>query len=212
MSKPTKQTDNAITAAEATVAGFEKQRLALLDKQAKLVDRRRAVAFDAANGDTASGKLIDGLAREAAELHMRVDAIDDAIAEAQRRLHQARQHAARAEELAKAKALRQTLGKFVAAGKALDGALQVLVIAGNEMRDAISEMNQLGCSHPSHAQLESLGALALRTALTQTYWVRYFERISPVEAKTFAGLVASWSTTVERVIETKLGEQTTEAA
>jgi hypothetical protein len=202
----TKQADDAVAAAEATLAGFEKQRTALLAKQKVLADKRRETAFDAHNGDAASGKLLDGLARDAAELGVRIDSVDDAIKEGQRRLHQAHQRAALDAERANARALRQTLAKFVQAGEAMDKALAVVVWAGNEMRAGITEINQLGVTHPSHAQLESLGALALRTALTQTHWARYFERVSPVEAKTFAALIASWSATVERAIEAKLGE------
>jgi hypothetical protein len=208
----TKQQTDVVTAAAATLAGFERQRNALLDKQTKLADRRREVAFDAHNGDVGSGRLLDGIGKEAFELQARLDSLTDAIAEAQRRLHQARQRAERAAERANAKALEQTLDRFKQAGAALDKALEVLVWGGNEMRNAITQMNQLGCSHPSYAQLESLGALALRTALTQTGWARYFERVSPVEAKTFAGLVESWSTTVERQIEAKLDERTTTEA
>jgi hypothetical protein len=211
MSKTTKQQQtDAVAAIEATLHGFERQRDALLDKQTKLADKRREVAFDAHNGDAASGKLLDGLHREAVELQSRLDSLADAIREAERRLHQTRQHAARTAERAKAKQLRETLDRFKQAGLVLDKALEAMVWAGNEMRAAITEMNQLGCSHPSHAQLESLGALALRTALTQTPWVKYFERISPVERKSFAGLVASWSQPVERAIAARLGDKETE--
>jgi hypothetical protein len=207
-----KQTDNAVAKAEQALQRFEREKAALLARQAKLTDKRRVNAFDAANGDVAAGKLLDGLHREVAELQSRLDSLDDAIREGQRRLALAHQCAARDVERAKAKALQQTLAKFTQAGLALDKALEVMVWAGNEMRAAITEMNQLGCTHPSHAQLESLGALALRTALTRTGWARYFERVSPVDAKTFAGLVASWSATVERQITAKLGEPTKEEA
>jgi hypothetical protein len=210
LSKTTKQQTDAVSEAAATLAGFERQRNVLLAKQTALADKRREVAFDAHNGCAASGKLLDGIGKEAVELQQRLDSIADAIAEGQLRLAHARQQAERDVERAQGKALRETLAKFTHAGLTFDKALEVLVLMGNEMRGCITQMNQLGCTHPSHAQLESLGALALRTALTQTLWARYFERVSPVEAKTFAGLVASWSTTVERAIEAKLGERETE--
>jgi hypothetical protein len=95
-------------------------------------------------------------------------------------------------------------------------ALELLVGASTDLRNGITVMNRLGCTHPSHQQLDALGSIALRTALTDTAWVRYFERVSPVERKTFAGLVAQWSAMVERHIASRLGDEqttnTTEAA
>jgi hypothetical protein len=83
----------------------------------------------------------------------------------------------------------------------------VLVSASTEMRDALTQMNRLGCSHPSHAQLDSLGAIALRTALTNTAWSRYFERVGPMERKTFAALVAAWAKMVGQQIASRLGDE-----
>jgi hypothetical protein len=61
-------------------------------------------------------------------------------------------------------------------------------------------MNRLGLSHPSHAQLDSLGGLALRSALMMTPWSRHFERVGPLERKTFCGLTQAWTPMVERHI------------
>jgi hypothetical protein len=57
---------NAVADAEATLSGFQKQRAALVDKQAVLAEQRRVADYDAhAQGDT---KLLDGLAEEAVRL------------------------------------------------------------------------------------------------------------------------------------------------
>jgi hypothetical protein len=118
----------------------------------------------------------------------------------------------KAADRAKAIELRRVLAKFTEAGKGCDAALELLISNSAAMRDTITMMNRLGCSHPSHAQLDSLGAIALRTTLTQTAWARYFERVSPVERKTFAALVKAWATTVERNVEQRLGDDEPEAA
>jgi hypothetical protein len=149
---------------------------------------------------------------EAVGLDAKIAAVDDAVAEARRRLEQARDEEARQRDREKVLALRQALTRFVDAGKACDSALAALVAGSTEMRDALTQMNRLGCSHPSHAQLDALGAIALRTALTATAWVRYFERVAPGERKTFAALVATWSTMVERNIASRLGDDSPEAA
>jgi hypothetical protein len=161
------------------------------------------------SGDAQASKLLDGLHEESVRFESRMASISDAINEARRRLEQARQHEAREQDRARALQLREQLARFVAAGKSLDAALETLVLSSEDMRTALSQMNALGCSHPTHEQLSSLGALALRTALTNTGWSRYFERVSPSERKTFAGLVAAWSATVERHIASRLADEQT---
>jgi hypothetical protein len=204
MTKPNKPTTVAI--AEQIIQRFERDRSELVERRATLAKKRSNAAYDAHAGDAAAIKLLDNLSREDAELETKIASSDDAISEARRRLERARAAEARQRERDRANALRGQLARFVEAGKGLDSALEVLVASSAEMRDALTQMNRLGCSHPSHAQLDALGAIALRTALTQTGWSRYFERLAPTERKTFAALVAAWSTMVERSIATRLGD------
>jgi hypothetical protein len=212
MSKPNKQTAVSVANAEQLLRRFERERADLIERKAAVAEKRRAVAYDAHAGDGSASKLLDGVHREAIELDSRITGLDDAIAEARRRLEQAREHDARQQDRARALQLSEQLAQFIQAGKACDAALELLVSASQDMRNALTEMNKLGCTHPSHAQLDSLGALALRTALTQTAWVRYFERVSPVERKSFVSLVAVWAAQVERNIQQRVGDQTNEAA
>jgi hypothetical protein len=207
MTKPT-----SVAIAEQMLARFERDRAALVERRATLAEQRSGVADDAHAGDGPATKLLDGLTREAVEIDAKIAAADDAIAEARRRLEQARVEEARQQDREKVLALRQALTRFVDAGKDLDAALKQLVTSSTAIRDALTAMNRLGCSHPSHAQLDSLGALAIRTAMTSTSWSRYFERVGPMERKTFAALVATWSTMVERQIASRLGDDSPEAA
>jgi hypothetical protein len=205
-----KQTAVAVANAEQLLARFERERDELTERKAALADKRRDAAYDAhAAGDA---KLLDGVHKEAAELESRISGLDDALAEATRRLEAARADEAKAADREKALVLRQALASFVEAGKGCDAALELLVSASTDMRNHVTIMNKLGCTHPSHAQLDALGSLALRTALTDTAWVRYFERVAPAERKTFAGLVQAWAMQVERQIAVRLGEAETEAA
>jgi hypothetical protein len=207
-----KNKPTTVAIAEQMLQRFERDRAELIARKAALATKRSAVAYDAHSGDVGAIKLLDGVAVEAVEIEAKIAGIDDAVAEARRRLEQARDEEARQRDREKVLALRQALARFVDAGKTLDGALEVLVSASTDMRDALTQMNRLGCSHPSHAQLDALGAIALRTALTNTAWSRYFERVGPMERKTFAALVATWSTMVERSIQQRLGDDHPEAA
>jgi hypothetical protein len=207
--KANKQTAVTVANAEQLLARFEKERADLMERKAALADKRRNAAYDAHAGDGSASKLLDGLHREAVELESRIAGLDDAIAEARRRLEQAREAAAREQDRERALLLRQALAAFIEAGKGCDAALDLLISASTDLRNGITVMNKLGCTHPSHAQLDALGSIALRTALTDTAWVRYFERVSPVERKTFAGLTATWAAMVERYIASRLGDDQT---
>jgi hypothetical protein len=207
MTKPT-----SVAIAKQMIQRFERDRDALVERRSALAKRRSGIAYDAHAGDASAVKLLDDLARQDAELETKIATIDDAINEARRRLDQARAYEASQKNRDKARALRAALARFTAAGKGLDRALEQVVAGSAEMRDALTQINRLGCSHPSHAQLDSLGSLALRTALTATAWNRYFERTAPGERKTFAALVSVWATMVERHIASRLGGDEEEAA
>jgi hypothetical protein len=201
----TKQTPVAAVVAEQMIQRFERDRADLVEQRAALTKRRGAAAYDAhADPNSPAAKLLERLIQDDGELQARIVSADDAINEARRRLDQARVAEVRQQARDKAKALRGQLARFTAAGKDCDGALNQLLNGAAAMRDALTQMNRLGCSHPSHAQLDSLGALALRTALSATAWNRYFERTAPGERKTFSALVAAWGAMVERHIASSL--------
>jgi hypothetical protein len=188
--------------AQRKIADLEAKRAALLNRGQELDQVRASYAYAAhANGDAAARAKLDKVNRETAEHGSELASIDAALATARRKLDAASAAEIKAADRAKAQELREVLASFVAAGRAIDVALKSLVSNGEAMRDAITRMNQLGSTHPSHAQLDSLGAIAVRTALTNTPWSRHFERVGPMERKTFAALVAAWSPTVENNIK-----------
>jgi hypothetical protein len=81
------------------------------------------------------------------------------------------------------------------------------------MRDTLSEMHRLGCNFPSHEQLQSLGARALKTALMGTPWAREFEHIAPRERFNFAKLAEDWASRIENnFLKPRLGERSKEVA
>jgi hypothetical protein len=211
-----KQTAVAVANAEQLLARFQRERDELVEQHEQHTAKRRELSFTAHSGDAQASKLLDGLHDESVRFESRLASITDAINEATRRLEAAKQHEAREADRERALAARLQLAAFVAAGKALDGALEVVVSASIDMRNSITILNKLGVTHPSHAQLDALGSLALRTALCATSWQRYFERVAPNERKRFVDLCAQWSVQVERQISARLGDDptnnTTEAA
>jgi hypothetical protein len=202
----------SVANAEALLQRFTRERDELTERKAALADKRRNVAYDAHTGDGSAAKVLDGVHREAVELEGRIAGLDDAITEAKHRLDIAKQYEAKAFDREKAKRLRQQLAQFVAAAETLDNCLDLMVTTGDAMRAIVTELNRLGLSHPSHAQLDSLGGIALRSSLMLTPWSRHFERVSIVEKKSFSGLVQAWSPMVERQIAALEQTNETEAA
>jgi hypothetical protein len=202
---------DAVAAAAATLSGFEKQRAALLDKQAMLAERLRVASYEAhAQGDV---KLIDGLTEEAVRLDHRIASLNDAIAEAERRLRHAQEAAARAAECEKAKELLDHLKQFRQYGDQIDRALQVLIVSTVGLQNTLTEINRCGSDFPSQAQLLSLGGRVLLGAMGKTPFRRNFETLPPLERdRSMAAIIEQWCTTVERTITQKLGAKETEAA
>ena len=157
MNKPATKETPTVANAEAMLARFERERADLVERKAALAEKRRAVAFDAHAGDGSASKLLDGLHREAAELESRIIGLDDAVAEARRRLEQAHEYEAREADRAKAVELRAALKQFVEHGAGVDAALEVLIESCNGMERALVEIHRCGSAFPSDAQLLSLG-------------------------------------------------------
>jgi hypothetical protein len=211
MSETIQQT--SVSDAQAVISNLEAKRDALVERGRQLDQVRASYAFAAhARNDETARRKLDQVHRETAEHGSELASIDAALVTARQRLEAARADEAKQQDREKALLLRQALASFIAAGKGCDAALELLINASTDMRNSLTVMNKLGCTHPSHAQLDALGSIALRTALTDTAWVRYFERVSPVERKTFAGLTAAWAAMVERHVQQKLGDETNEAA
>ena len=214
MNKPATKETPTVANAEAMLARFERERADLVERKAALAEKRRAVAFDAHAGDGSASKLLDGLHREAAELESRIIGLDDAVAEARRRLEQAHEYEAREADRAKAVELRAALKQFVEHGAGVDAALEVLIESCNGMERALVEIHRCGSAFPSDAQLLSLGSRVLIAALSKTTFRREFPAVPPLERnRTMSAIVQQWSDTVERNIRERLGQiETIEAA
>jgi hypothetical protein len=201
----------SVANAEQLLQRFERERLELVERKAALAEKRRSVAYDAhAAGDA---KLLDGVHREAAELESRITGLDDAVAEAKRRLEAAKQHEAKQADREQAKALRNALQQFTQHAAGVDSALEVLVSSCNGMQESLTAMHRCGSTFPSDAQLQSLGGRVLLGALSKTPFRRNFETVPPLERdRSMARIAEQWSDTVERSIKQRLGDQTDEAA
>jgi len=179
-----------------------------LHRKSELENERKAHAYGAhVQHDAEAGKLLTRAIDETLRLDQHIESLTDAINEQERVVVRAEQVAAKEAEREKLLRLRGELTRFVTAGRATHQALATFVAAQAELRAALDAMHRLGCSFPSGDQLRVLGGAAVNSMLMETLWSRDIGRhLAPHERKTFAGLVAEWSRTIERGIDARLGE------
>jgi hypothetical protein len=197
-------TTETVAQCERVLAELGQRRDRLHERLGELERERGRVAYDAHTGDGAAGKLLDKTIAETVKHSEHVKSLDDAIAEAGRRLVAACEHEAKAADKQKARELSDVLAAFLQCARRLDQALAVVAEHGNKLHELQQQMHMLGAAVPSAAQLDSLGARSLLTAIAATPWRRHFETLGPHERRSFFELCAYWGQTLERNIAARL--------
>jgi hypothetical protein len=205
------QTSNDVEQAERIVANLETKRRELVEGRAADAEQRRAVAFAAHTGGgdkaaQAARATLDKLAAAAVRFDAELRSVEDAIAEAQVRLHAARAAEAREADRVRALELKKLIGELIENGGVVDDALADLITAGNNLKACFDRLAGHGVSHPRHEQLAVMGNLSILTALGQTPWRRYFQTLAPREKKNFAAVMTSWCEGLSTDVERRLGE------
>ena len=201
----------SVSDAEAAITRLEGKRSELLARGDELATIRASVAYKALNDDDASARsALDRVNRETAEHGSELASLDCALATARQRLEAAQRYEAKQADRAKAVELRAALKQFEQHAAGVDSALEVLVSSCNGLQESLTAMHRCGSTFPSDAQLQSLGGRVLLGALSKTPFRRNFETLPPLERdRSMARIVAQWSDTVERSIQQRLGDQTT---
>ena len=104
---------------------------------------------------------------------------------------------AQAQDKENARALRAVVDEFLSHAIALDDAFVTVSKEATALEEALKQVHSLGCAFPSRAQLDALGARALKTALMSTPWRREFETMPPGARQSFAALVGQWADRIE---------------
>jgi len=204
--------EHSLKMIEATLALLEHERDKFLERQAQHGDKRKALAYDAHAGSTDAQKLLERLEREGAAVQTKLDSINAARDEGQRRLVLARAREQQEQNAIKAEALRQVLGRFTRAGRELEQAVAAVVRSSQNMRTALNELHAGGIHNPRHEVIDGLGYRALACELRRTVWGNHFRPLGHDDRRNFADLIASWSAAIESAITMQLGKRTDEAA
>jgi hypothetical protein len=173
----------------------------------ELAETRQQIAFAAHTGDQGARKKLDAINQQSSLHASELESVDAAISEATDRLEGARKDEAIAADRSDAHKLRKVLQKFCEHSAKLDAALSAAVTETQGMRETLNLMHSLGSDFPSHAQLDTLGALAMLTAMGRTPFHRSFEHLAPNQRRTFTELVKGWCERIEPEISQRLGEQ-----
>jgi hypothetical protein len=197
-----------VAAAEATLARFERERNDVLDRKTLLADKRREIAFDALSGDKSASKLLDGLHREAFELEARLGSVNDALAEAGRRLERARQHAAQAADRQRALSAARAAEKCWEHGAGIEAALSRLREHINGRYEALRVMHENGVRYPSFEQQDGLFYRRIVGVMYDTPLRPRFEVVSPAERARAVTAIddESWKPMVSRTLAPRLGD------
>jgi hypothetical protein len=183
--------------AQNTLADLTSKREAHVAHMHELDHGRQKVAFKAHTGSKAERAKLDHINKEALTQEYELRSLDSAITEATTRLAEARRQEALLADRAQAEQLRSAVDRFVQHGNDLDRALQQMAAHGKALRDSLNEIHNLGSPFPSHAQLDALGALAMKAALMATTWKHAFETVPPKDRHNFADLVNGWAQRIE---------------
>jgi hypothetical protein len=182
--------------AKQTLTVLKEKQEHLIQKAASLAEERARIAFDAHSGNDAKARQrLNAINVETVTHASDMSSMTD-------RLSAARENDARAADREAAKQLASELAIFVECGQKIDAALAVIVSSGNLMEKTLLRKNQFGATSPNNAQLTSLGARALHTALMQTPWTREFHSPGPGEPHNFRSLVTSWKSRIASIAPT----------
>jgi hypothetical protein len=194
--------------AEQTLARLDDKRRALVQRATELADERQRISYAAhAGNDKKSRQRLDEITAATVAHQSEMASIESAIAEATNRLATAKHNATLAADREQAIELGEVLETFAECGRDIDAALTIIIERSRLMEKTLHRMNALGAASPNRNQLETLGALALHTALMQTPWTRDFRHLAPGERRTFNAMVDAWYPVVEANIASRLGNE-----
>jgi hypothetical protein len=192
--------------AQTILDQLEARRTELATSRANDETEMASVSYEAHTGNEKAAAKLETLRERALRRDLELKNIASAIAEAKRRVVEAKADAAAADQRRVAMEVRGLLKSLRDAGTVCDEALATFAASSNIMKGIIQKMNALGFHHPSSTQYMSLGERAVRGMLVNTPFQRGFESISPRERKNFNEFVGQWCVSLEREIAARLGE------
>lgn len=188
---------SAIEQAPGVLASLEAKRFAAEGVRERLAQERAAIAYAAhTGGDAKARKRLDEVNAESAKLGGELASIGEAIAEAKARVKMAKADADR--EIVAAQAGRALEISVTVKGRTakMDTLLAAFFSEASALKTDLDALHALGCTHPNHGQLQSLGERALKTAAMESPFK--IEHLAPRERRNFGEIGEAFSAQIER--------------
>jgi hypothetical protein len=203
-----------INDAEKVLSDLQATHARLIARGFEIGDERANIAYQAHTGNNAKAeKRLAELHREAAEHSSALAGLDAAIKTATAKLAKAQQDEAHSADRAAAKRLRTVCAEFSAAAELADARAMEFIAACQALEEAGAAMSAHNLP-PSGQQRISFFSRAVFTFLLNlpAAWRRQgdFPVLMHNERRTFSGPAKEWAAGAERIIDAKLGEQTTD--
>jgi hypothetical protein len=204
-------TTTNVESAERTLSELQAKREQLVADGHKLVEERGKIAFQAHVGDKAARRRLDEVNRSVATHESELASLEAAIAEAARRVQQAKRDEVSAADRAKAQAAHKLVGELSDAAVYLDKHLEAAAKALIAIERGVTELHDLGFTSPSHTQLR------LGVAQTIQTWAHKLPRswhehlrdglafLPPQERKTFTQYWSAVAASLGNAIRQRLG-------
>jgi hypothetical protein len=182
--------------AEATQAldDLQAKRAALIMRAGEYDEERKKIAYAAfSSRDAEAAKRLNNLREQAVRFDFELRDLDNALEVAHIRVADAQADLDRVLADQRQQDIAGELQSVVEYAGRADQALAAFVAAIRDMTDRLYETRRLGADNPSHAQLETLGWLALCTAFENTLFRRRVDRVPPLSRTTFTAFASKWA-------------------
>jgi hypothetical protein len=144
---------NDVSKAENTLSELNRKREQLVARGQVLAEERGKIAFQAHTGDKGARRRLDEINISIVTTESERSGLDSAIAEAARRVDQAKHVEATAADRAKAQEAHKLMGELSDAAVYLDKHLEAAAKALIAIERGVTELHELGFTSPSHTQL-----------------------------------------------------------
>jgi TolA-binding protein len=181
----------SVADAQQILAGLRSKQVEAETHAARLVERRKGVAFLAYTGDEAARKRLDELNNQIAANNGEIESLKAATVQAEERLAESQQREAEQIERERERSLGERTRNLRASAVELDAAAKLLVEKYTAFRKDAGALRALGVARLNDDLVSNATRRALHAYLQGTDLT--LERLAPNQRYTFAWLVESWT-------------------
>jgi hypothetical protein len=210
--KKTANDQSPLELAEATLSALQQKRARLAAKREDDDRELAQISYQAHTGDKDAAERVDAIHARKMKRESEIQSVDFAIAEATKRVQQARAAETQAQAREVVREILKRTDTLVSLAQSLDDANTLRVEASRAIADELMEMRSLahgvGLHVPSHDQYLAMGARADQTAGMQTPFARdVAEHLPPNQRRTHMSYATQWRDAITKSAAALVGEE-----